>query len=65
MGIATTVASRVIKLQSVWVVVRHHAPTEDNYSNRPIQDQKSLRKINKKLNLEYVECIKFSSECFG
>ena len=33
-GSATTVVNKGIKLQSVGVVVRHHAPTEDQYTSR-------------------------------
>ena len=33
-GSATTVVNRVIKLQSVGVVVKHHAPTKDQNTNR-------------------------------
>ena len=64
-GSATTVANRVIKLQSVGVAVRHHAPTEDQYTSRQIQGNRSPKKIKKGLILEYVECIEFFIECFG
>ena len=50
MGSATTVANRDTKLQSVGVVVKHHAPTDDSLTNRPSQDHRSPKKIGKKLN---------------
>ena len=49
-GSATTMGNRGIKLQSVGVAVRHHAPTKDQYSSRPIQCSRSPKKINKMLN---------------
>ena len=52
MGSATTVKNRVIKLQSVGVTVRHHTPTEDQYTNRLIQGSKSPKKINRRLNFK-------------
>ena len=63
-GSATTVEDRSIKLQSVGVAIMHQAPTEDNYTSRPIQDHRSLKKKKKSLILQYVDCIKFASECF-
>ena len=50
MGSASTVVNRGIKLQSVGVAVRHHAPTEDSPTSRLLQDHISLKKINKKDN---------------
>ena len=49
-GIATTMANRVIKLQSAGVVVRHHTPTEDRYTSRLLQGNRSPKKANIKLN---------------
>ena len=58
-GSATTVVNRGTKLQSVGVVVKHHAPTEDSHINKLPQDHRSLRKINKKVNFNLcrVTCI--------
>ena len=50
MGSATTVANRDTKLQSVGVVVKHHAPTNDSHTSRLPQDYRSHKKINKKVN---------------
>ena len=50
MGSATTVANRVIKLQSVGVAVRHFTPTEDHHISRLFQGNRSPKKENKKLN---------------
>ena len=49
-GSATPVANRDPKLQSVGVVVKHHAPTEDSHTSRLPQEYKSPKKINKKVN---------------
>ena len=49
-GSATTVVNRGIKLQSVGVVVRHHAPTDDHYTSKLPQDHRSLRKKSKKVS---------------
>ena len=50
MGSATTVANRDIKLQSIGVAVKHHAPTNDSHTSRLTQDHRSHKKINKKTN---------------
>ena len=52
MGSATTVVNRGTKLQSVGVVVKHHALTEDSPNNRLLQDYRNLKKINKKDNFK-------------
>ena len=64
-GTATTVAKRVIKLQSVGVAVRHHTPTEDHHNSRLLQGNISPKKGKKSLVLEYVKCFKFFVECFS
>ena len=48
MGSATTVASRDKRLQSVGVVVKHHAPTDACLTSRQNQDKIDSEKINKK-----------------
>ena len=40
------------KLLSVRVVVRYHAPTENQYTTRQLQGNRSLKKINKKPNFK-------------
>ena len=47
-GNATTVENRGTKLLSVRVVVRYHAPTEDQYTSRRLQGNRSLKKINRR-----------------
>ena len=49
-GSATTVANRVIKLQSVGVAVRHHTPTKDHHTSRLLQGNRSPKKAKKKFN---------------
>ena len=49
-GSATTMANRDTKLQSVGVVVKHHAPTDDSHTNRLTRDHRSPKKISKKDN---------------
>ena len=49
-GSATTVENMGTKLLSVGVVVRYHAPTEDQYTKRWLQGKISLKKINRRLN---------------
>ena len=49
-GSGTTVANRVINLQSVGVAVRHHTPTEDHHIRRLLQGERSPQKANKKFN---------------
>ena len=47
-GSATTVISMDIRLQSIGVVVKHHAPTGTNHTNRQYQDKiSSKRRIRK------------------
>ena len=65
MGSATTMANRGIKLQSVGVAVRYHAPTEDHHTSRPLQGHRSPKRKIKSLILEYIECNEFFVECFG
>ena len=49
---ATTVENRGKKLLSVGVVVRYHAPTEDQYTSRQLQGNKSFKKIKRRLNFK-------------
>ena len=51
-GSAITVENRGTKLLSVGVVVRYHAPTKDQYNSRRLQGNRSLKKINKRLNFK-------------
>ena len=46
-GIATTVASRDTRLQSVRVVVKHHAPTDACLTSRQHQYKIDSKKIKK------------------
>ena len=65
-GSATTVADRVIKLQSVGVAVKYHTPTGNHHTSRLLQGNRSPKKAKKKsIILEYVEYFKFFVECFG
>ena len=50
MGSATTVVNRDTKLYSVGVVVIHHAPTDNSYTNRLPQDHRSPKNISKRVN---------------
>ena len=51
-GSAITVENRGAKLLSVGVVVRYHAPTENQYTSRQLQGNRSLKKIKKRLNFK-------------
>ena len=51
MGSATIVANRDIRQQSVGVVVKHHAPTDNYFTTRQHQGRISSKKINKKTSL--------------
>ena len=64
-GSAKTVTNRDIKQQSVGVVVKNHPPTDASPTSRRPQDQISIKKINKKLFLIYLECSKLFLKCFG
>ena len=44
-GSATTVASRDIRLQSIGVAVKHHAPTDAHLISRQRQGRNSSKKI--------------------
>ena len=50
MGKCHNYGKQGIKLLSVGVVVRFHVPTEDQYTNRQLPDNKNLKKINRRLN---------------
>ena len=43
-GSATTVASRDTRLQSIGVVVKHHAPTDACFTSRLQQDKKIVKR---------------------
>ena len=47
-GSATNVASRDTRLQSVGVVVKHHAPTDTRLTSRQNQDKIDSKKIDNK-----------------
>ena len=49
-GSATTVANRVIKLQSVGIAVKHHTPNEDHHISKQLQHNISPEKANKKFS---------------
>ena len=49
-GSATTAANGDTKLQSVGVVAKYHAPTDDSHTSRLPQDHRSPKKISKKDN---------------
>ena len=48
MGSATTVVSIDVRLQSVGVAVKHHAPTNAYHTNRQYQDKISSLKRSRK-----------------